>query len=133
MKVQVRIYLEEELADFFRREAVKQRVSLSALLAEQLSSLPDRMMEIQRQIAECFDRQNAAIHAVLQTAAQALAANSGDGLLARAKVKSREPELMVAALNQLDGELDRLPPEHRDRLMARGRELLAQSKNGASH
>ncbi len=88
--------MEEELAEFFRREAVKQRVSLSALLAEQLSSLPDRMMEIQRQIAECFDRQNAAIQAVLEKAAQALAANSGDGLLARARVKAREPELMVA-------------------------------------
>jgi hypothetical protein len=132
MKVQVRIYLEEELADFFRREAVKRRISLSALLAEQLSSLPDRMMEIQQQIAECFDRQNASIQAVLDTTAQALAANSGDGLLARARVKSRAPELMVAALNQLDGELDRLPPEHRDKLMAKGRELLAQ-KNGASH
>jgi hypothetical protein len=132
MKVQLNIYLDQEIADFFRREAVKRRISLSALIAEQLTSMPDRMMEIQRQIADCFDRQNAAIQAVLQTAAQALAANSGDGLLARARVKSRAPELMVAALNQLDGELDRLPPEHRDKLMAKGRELLAQ-KNGARH
>ncbi len=133
MKVPVRIYLEEELAECFKREAVKQRISLSALIADLLSSQPDRMMEIQRQITDSFDRQNAAVQAVLDTAARALAANSGDGLLARAGVKTREPELMVAALRQLDAELDRLTPEHRDKLMAKGKEPLAQARNGASH
>ncbi len=133
MKVQVNIYLEEELAESFRREALKRRISLSAFLAEHLSSIPDRMTEIQRQIAESFDRQNAAIQAVLEKAAQALAANSGDGLLARAGVKPRQPELMVAALSHLDGELDRLTPEHQAQLIAKGKELLAKSNNGASH
>jgi hypothetical protein len=63
---QVTIYLPNELAERFKREAVKQGLSLSAYVSRQLATAPSQMDQLQNWLASRLDRLDAALGTIAQ-------------------------------------------------------------------
>ena len=61
MRQQVTIYLSDELAERFKREAERMGISISAYVTRQLTTAPNQWEQLQLWLCHRFDRLDAAL------------------------------------------------------------------------